>query len=96
MSARLMHQVWDLTLPGCQKLVMLALACVAHDAGHCRLTLSRLAALVRVSQRTLRQRLAHLEAAGMLSYTGEGETLLYRLHLDRRQDTTATWGEGER
>jgi DNA-binding transcriptional MocR family regulator len=88
MSVRVSTWAWKQPIGGSVKLVLLALADQANDAGSCWPAQSTLAAKCGVSERTLQTHLAALQAAGYLARerrhrsNGTRTSDLYLLALD--------------
>ena len=67
MSVRVMSQVWELTLPPMEKLVLLALADCANDEGRCWPSATTLARKTGEGERTVRRAVRSLISKGFLS-----------------------------
>lgn len=84
MSIKLMTIVWDMELPHTEKLVMLALADNANDAGACWPSISTLAAKCCMDRATVIRRLHDLENRGLIVRSSDsGKTNSYQLHLSQ-------------
>ena len=77
-----MTDVWRIQgLSGTEKLVLLALADNANDAGECFPSMSMLAQKTCVCERAVRNAIRDLEAAGYVSSASRaGTSTLYRIH----------------
>lgn len=82
MSIAIMTEVWKLQgLSGTEKLVLLALADNANDAGECFPSVSMLASKTCVCERAVRNAIRDLEAMGYVSSESRaGTSTLYRIH----------------
>lgn len=81
-SIKLMSAVWELDLPTGEKMVLLALADQANDAGEqCWPSVPTIARRCGMGDRTVRRALADLEAAGHLTRLHrDGNSTQYRVH----------------
>lgn len=88
MSIRIMSQVWDLQTDSLtQKLILLALADNANDAGVCWPSISCLAKKTQMSEQSVRNQIRAITANGWMSSkarfddAGDRASNLYQLHV---------------
>jgi hypothetical protein len=92
MSIKAMHWAWEQRLPPSLKLVLMALADAADDAGQCWPSLRTLAAKCCVSERTVQRVMKDFERMGLLLVTrrftadGRQTSNAYRLDLQKHPD----------
>ena len=87
MSIRLIDLVLDAPLEGTTKLVMVALADCANDAGVCWPSIDRLAIRASTSRRNVSRILAGLEQSGHVSrkHRGRAGTTVFQINIDSVQ-----------
>lgn len=75
MSIKVMSAVWELDLPGDEKLILLAFADHADDEGLCYPSIGRIAAKCCVSRSTIQRKIKSLVDRGVLAVSrGIGRT----------------------
>jgi hypothetical protein len=99
MSIRAMNWAWQVLLPPTAKLVLLALADIADDAGSCWPSQNVIAAKCSITSRTVQRIIVTLQGQGLLviepRYRADGSrsSNRYRLSLDAPHDKLS--GEGD-
>lgn len=80
-SIKIMTQVWDMALPGTEKLVMLALADAASDEGACWPMVATIAKKCGISERTVFRVADKMREAGHISWEPRrNHSNLWRIH----------------
>lgn len=101
MSVKIMAEVWELDVPQNRKLVLLAFADHADDAGVCFPGVARVAWKTGFSVRQIRRVTGELRKAGLLgeissSDGGRGKTRVYRIQPEKGVKLTPfSWGKDD-
>ena len=97
MSIKWMNQVWQMpTLKGSRRLLLLALADNANDAGVCWPSVATLAKKCNVSERTIHKFLAEMEPVYLVRSSRSGRSTVYQLLTPPDESNPSTPEQGGR